>query len=143
MTLSVDTNVFIEVIRKRNPLVRRAFAEAISRPGSVVASLIVYQELLFGTALHHDPIAQREAVRMALDRVAIEPFDLRDMSAIAAVRADLRRRGETIGSYDVLIAGQALARGWTVVTNNTREFRRIAGLDVVDWASPSAVAPFS
>ncbi len=97
--------------------------------------MIVYQELIFGALLHHDPPAQREAVNMALAYVTVEPFEKRDMAMVANVRADLRRRGETIGTYDALIAGQALARGWTVVTSNVREFDRVADLKVIDWAS--------
>ena len=59
------------------------------------------------------------------------------MAVSATVRANLRRRGLNIGAYDLLIAGQALARGWTVVTANTREFARIEGLNVIDWTAPA------
>ncbi len=45
----------------------------------------------------------------------------------------LQSRGTPIGPFDILIAGQALARNLTLVTNNTREFRRVAGLQVEDW----------
>ena len=44
-------------------------------------------------------------------------------------------RDLTIGFYDVLIAGQALARGWTVVTANVREFSKASGLKVIDWTA--------
>jgi tRNA(fMet)-specific endonuclease VapC len=49
----------------------------------------------------------------------------------------LRRRGQAIGPLDGLIAGQALARSWTLVTANRREFDRIEGLNVIDWTQPA------
>ena len=68
----------------------------------------------------------------------LEPYDEQDMRVTARLRAELRGQGLSIGAYDLLIAGQALARGWTVVTGNVREFRRVPGLDVIDWAAPEA-----
>ena len=76
-------------------------------------------------------------MRTALEPVSIEPFDEADMTASARIRADLARRGRPIGAYDLLIAGQALARGWTVVTANTHEFTRIDGLNLIDWTAPA------
>jgi len=50
------------------------------------------------------------------------------------VRAELERKGSPIGAYDVLIAAHALSLGLTLVTNNVREFRRIAQLRLENWA---------
>lgn len=136
MTLSVDTNVLVEVLRSRNYAVRDAFAKALSGPEPVVTSLIVFHELMFGAARHHDPVVERVKVRRVLSQVLIEPLDARDVTVAADIRRELSRRGASIGGYDLLIAGQALARGWTVVTNNIREFSRIDGLSVVDWLQP-------
>ena len=133
MTLSVDTNVLVEVLRNRNLAVRRAFASAIAGSEPVVTSLIVHHELMFGAVRHNDPAAERIKIRRVLSQIGIEPLDARDMAVAADVRGDLGRRGMPIGPYDLLIAGQALARGWTIVTNNTREFSRIDGLAVIDW----------
>ena len=70
-----------------------------------------------------------------LAQVRIEAFDETDMVVTARIRAALRRLGTPIGPYDALIAGQALARGWTVVTANIGEFSRIDGLNVIDWTA--------
>ena len=53
----------------------------------------------------------------------------------ARVRADLEKLGQKIGPYDTLLAGVALAKGWTMVTNNTGEFSRVKGLKVANWRS--------
>jgi tRNA(fMet)-specific endonuclease VapC len=138
VTLSIDTNVFIDVIRGRNLGVRERFRLALSGAEPLTASLIVLQELLYGVQLARQPAAQSKNVRDVLARVDIEPFDERDIAATAQLRAQLRSRGLAIGAYDALIAGQALARDWTVVTANTREFARIDGLNVIDWTAPAA-----
>jgi tRNA(fMet)-specific endonuclease VapC len=49
------------------------------------------------------------------------------------IRADLERQGQLIGPYDSLIAGQSLASGLTLVTNNRKEFQRVAGLKLESW----------
>jgi tRNA(fMet)-specific endonuclease VapC len=136
VTLSVDTNVFIDLIRGRNPEVRERFRLALSANEPLIASLIVLQELLYGIEIAERPAAQRKNVHQVLARVEIQPFDDRDIAATARLRAQLKPRGLTIGAYDALIAGQALAREWTVVTANTREFARIEGLNVIDWTVP-------
>lgn len=66
--------------------------------------------------------------------VSVLDFDEDDAKAAAEIRAELAQRGTPIGPYDVLIAGQALVRGLTLVTANTREFSRVAELKLVDWS---------
>ncbi len=58
----------------------------------------------------------------------------RPLRAAGEVRATLERTGQPIGAYDTLIAGQAVRRGLTLVTANTREFERVNGLMWEDWA---------
>jgi len=65
--------------------------------------------------------------------VEILPFTPADAERAAQIRADLAKRGLTIGPFDVLIAAQALERNLTLVTNNTREFSRVSGLKFEDW----------
>jgi tRNA(fMet)-specific endonuclease VapC len=134
VTLSLDTNVFVELIRNRNLNVRLNYEKALHEQ-QLVGSLIVLLELHFGAERHPRPDDEREAIRRTVARVAMTPFDEGDMIVTARVHADLAKRGRPIGAYDLLIAGQALARGWTVVTANTHEFTRIDGLNVIDWTA--------
>jgi tRNA(fMet)-specific endonuclease VapC len=138
VTLTLDTNVFIEIVRNKSKSVRERFYESLAAETHMVASLVVVHELHVGCELHHDPAAELTRVRFALSRIEIEPFEEADMTAAAKLSAALIKRGQTIGPYDLLIAGQALARDWTVVTANTREFARIDGLNVIDWTAPAA-----
>jgi len=61
------------------------------------------------------------------------PFEATDAESAGRLRATLSGRGEMIGAYDLLIAGQGLARDWTVVTANTREYARVDGLRLETW----------
>lgn len=67
--------------------------------------------------------------------VEVVDFVEEDAVAAALIKANLAARGQMIGAYDLMIAGQALARGWTVVTGNTHEFSRVEGLKLEDWTA--------
>lgn len=135
MIRSLDTNVFVDLIRRRQTMVRRRYNEAVLADVSMVASLVVYHELQFGIAASRDPAAAAFKMGEALQDIVIEPLTEDDVIVAARVRAELKRQGQPIGPYDLLIAGQALARGWTLVTSNVREFERVEGLKVEDWAA--------
>lgn len=97
----------------------------------VALPTIVTHELFYG-AFHG---AKRNDTLRRIDRLPFARLDFTDADARRAgeVRAALRARGTPIDPYDVLIAGQALARGLILVTNNVAEFARVEGLRVEDW----------
>ncbi len=63
------------------------------------------------------------------------PFDTGAAMAAASIRIELEKQGSTIGPLDMQIAGTAVSRGATLVTNNTAKFSRVPGLQVMDWRS--------
>lgn len=67
--------------------------------------------------------------------IAVLPFEIEDAEHADDIRAALERAGRPIGYYDYLIAAQARRRGATLVTANCREFERVPGLMVTDWAA--------
>jgi tRNA(fMet)-specific endonuclease VapC len=91
---------------------------------------------LFGAAISGRPELQLETANAILGRMTVAEFTLDDAEAAVRLRAALRGLGNSIGAFDTLIAGQALAHGWTVVTANLHEFRRVPGLTVIDWRHP-------
>jgi tRNA(fMet)-specific endonuclease VapC len=64
------------------------------------------------------------------------PLDLEDARHAGELRARLAARGTPIGAYDILIAGQARARGLVLITRNLREFERAPGLNAENWHDP-------
>ncbi len=90
-------------------------------------------ELLRGAAKSARPIHNRQEVERFAARLDVLSFDADAADHAADIRADVERRGELIGPYDVMIAGHARSRGLTVVTGNLGEFRRVSGLRCEDW----------
>lgn len=133
MTLHLlDTNVVIALVTRRSDaLLRRVEA---SEPGSLTVSSVVAHELYFGAYRSEKVAFNLETLRLLFADLPILDFDRDDARVAGEIRADLKRQGTPIGPYDVLIAGQAKARGLTLVTNNTGEFARVAGLRVDDWS---------
>lgn len=134
MTLAFDTSTLVEVIRARRPDVRRRFAEAVGSSERKVASILVVHELLSGALASPDPAREREKIERILQAIEVVPLEDVDAESTALVLHRLRAVGRPIGDIDTLIAGQALGRGWTVVTGNVRHFGRIDGLPLIDWS---------
>ncbi|WP_246333019.1 PIN domain-containing protein [Aureimonas mangrovi] len=94
---------------------------------------IVVHELFYGAFR-----SERQADNLRrVEALQFEVLDLDREDAFRAgqIRARLADLGTQIGPYDILIAGQALARDFVLVTRNTREFERVEGLRIEDWES--------
>jgi tRNA(fMet)-specific endonuclease VapC len=92
---------------------------------------IVLHELMYGA--HKSEHVEKNVARVEALQFERVDFDQADAEDAAKIRAHLAIKGKPIGPYDVLIAGQARARGLTVVTNNTKEFKRVPSLSIEDW----------
>lgn len=129
----LDTNAVISLVARRSEaLLRRVEA---STPGSLAVSSVVAHELYFGAYRSEKVAFNLETLRLLFADLAILDFDREDARVAGEIRAELKRRGTPIGPYDTLIAGQAKARSLTLVTNNTGEFSRVAGLRIEDWTT--------
>jgi tRNA(fMet)-specific endonuclease VapC len=126
----LDTNLCIRVLRDRPHGVRERFNLAAD---GLCISTIVLTELLHGAAKSDRPDHNRSEVERFTARLEVLPFDAAAADHAADIRAVLERRGETIGGYDLLIAGHARSRGLIVVTGNLAEFERVDGLRCEDW----------
>ncbi|MCB8875297.1 tRNA(fMet)-specific endonuclease VapC [Acidisoma silvae] len=128
----LDTNLCIRVMRDRPTGLRARFnAEA----EGLCISTIVLTELLHGAGKSARPIENRRDVERFAARLTVLAFDEAAAAHAADIRMALERAGQTIGPFDLLIAGQARARGLAVVTGNLREFNRVPGLLCEDWLS--------
>ncbi len=107
----------------------------MARDSVVLLSSIVAFELWYGVAKSQ----RKDSNRQRLEAFFAGPlewtlFDEDDAHAAGTIRAELEAEGTPIGAYDVLLAGQARRRGAILVTSNTKEFVRVAGLKWEDWA---------
>ena|SRR5579875_3355293 len=130
MRYLLDTNILSELIRHpHGPVTRR-----ISKVGEakVCTSIIVAAELRYGAEKKGSErlAAQLEIVLGALEVLPLDtPVDM----MYGLLRSRLERGGQPIGGNDLLIAAQVMALGYTLVTDNEREFSRISELRRENW----------
>lgn len=129
----LDTDTCIYIRRRRPEAVMQRFAAL--GPGDAVISVITYGELRVGAEKGRWREQDLALLEGFAGIVPIEPLPAVAGAVYARVRSDLERRGEVIGNNDLWIAAHALSAGLTLVTNNEREFRRVPGLTVENWAA--------
>jgi len=132
--VALDTNVLIDLLRGRHPHMRAHVDGALAAGDEVVASSVVLYELIRGALRSGRPERHLAEIDAILTRLRIIPLDRADAVAAAHLQVALERTGRGIGVFDRLIAGQALARGWTLVTGNLSEFARVEGLRLLQWS---------
>ena len=128
----LDTNICIYIRQKRPEEVLRRFRKL--RPGEAALSVITYGELLYGAAKSRQRAAALERLRELVNLLPALSLPETAAEAYGTIRAELEAKGEMIGNNDLWIAAHAAASGLTLVTNNEREFRRVRGLKVQNWA---------
>ena len=126
----LDTNIVSDLVR--NPQGR--VAQKIRRVGEqrVCTSIIVAAELRYGAAKRQSPRLTTQ-VQAVLGALEVMPFESPADAAYGTLRARLEKSGRSIGGNDLLIAAQALALEYTIVSDNEREFARIPGLAHENW----------
>lgn len=134
MNYLLDTNVVVALLRNKPPAVRDRYRAAQAAGDYVALSSVVMFELWYGVAKSSQVAENTERLRILLSAdIDMLDFDDEDARIAGQVRADLEKGGQPIGAYDLLIAGQGLRRGLTVVTANSSEFSRVIGLSWQDW----------
>lgn len=130
MKYLLDTNICIYVINERPKQVLARFKR--HRVGDIGISSITVSELAYGIA-KSGSLRNREALQAFMLPLQIVDFDVDAAMTYGDIRADLETRGQPIGPLDFLIAAHAIALGATLVTNNEKEFKRVAGLRIENW----------
>ena len=131
MKLMLDTNTCIYVIKNKPPKVLKRFVS--HSVGDIGISSITLAELQYGVAKSQHAQKNKEALEEFILPLEIADFDEKAAKSYGTVRATLEKAGRPIGAMDLLIGAHALCLGATLVTSNTREFRQIKNLSVVDW----------
>ncbi len=131
MRYLLDTNICIYLIKKK-PLkvLEKLRTLAIADVG---ISAITLAELEFGVAKSSKPQQNNEALQSFVAPLEILPFDDRAACRYGEIRAYLEKKGQPIGSLDMLIAAHSSSLALTLVTNNLREFKKVPGLTVESW----------
>ena len=135
MKYLLDTNVCIDLMRRKGALALERIKAL--HVGDIGISTITLAELQHGVARSRDRERNQAAVLMFSAPLMVLEFDRAAAEVYGDVRAQLETAGQSIGAMDMLIAAHALSLDVTLVTNNLREFDRVAGLRVEDWVHGS------
>jgi len=133
MPYMLDTDICIYIGKNRPAEVRARFEKL--GPGSVLISVITYGELFYGASKSENPEGSFAQLDLFLQGVQVEPLTWGAARQYGHLQATLERKGRMIGNNDLWIAAHALDLGLTLVTNNEREFHRVPGLKIENWAA--------
>ena len=127
----LDTNIVIYVIKQRPRIALDRFNR---EHGHMAVSSITLAELIHGAEKSDDPSRNLAAVEDFCSRLVVLPYGDKAAWHYGSIRAALEKMGMTIGVNDLHIAGHARSEGLTLVSNNLREFERVPGLVLDNWA---------
>jgi len=127
----LDTNIVIYVIKRRPVSLLASFNDHV---GHMCISTITLAELLHGVEKSQRQEHNQNQVEDFISRLDVLTYDAKAAAHYGNIRADLERKGQTIGVNDLHIAGHARSEGLILVTNNEREFNRVDGLRVENWS---------
>src|SRR5262245_49991769 len=131
MKYMLDTNICIFLLNRSRPeLTRRIVSH---RASDFVLSAITLAELHFGVEKSEHRVKSLKRLGQLLAEINAAPFDEGAARAYGTMRADLSRKGRSLGPLDTLIAAHAVALGVTLVSHNLKEFQRVRELRVESW----------
>lgn len=131
MRYMLDTNICIYAIKHKPEQVFMHLQE--HDPSEICISSVTYAELVHGVEKSKAIEKNRVALALLLANIEIMNFDSLAAESYGIVRADLEKEVTPIGPLDMMIAGHAKSLGYTIVTNNTKEFERVKGLKLENW----------
>ncbi len=130
MKMMLDTNICVDIIRQRpQPVLERFKTYDV---GDIGISMVTLAELEYAVSASRRPAKNREALDQFVWPLEIVAFD-RPATAAGRLRATLEKKGQMIGSMDLLIAAHAVSLDVRLVTHKAREFPRVPGLKIEDW----------
>ena len=132
----LDTNILIFTIRHPDSACAKRLADHVGR--DVCISVVTYAELVYGVENSSDPARNGEALNRFLAGIGILDFDMDAGTHYGKILAELRRKhlDKQNQDRDKMIAAHARANGYTLVTDNTKDFSDIDGLSLENWREP-------
>ena len=128
----LDTNICIYIRRERPKAVLERFKTLT--PGVTAISVVTYGELIYSVHRSSNPDRAMMVLAELTALIPVLPMAVDVAKAYGVIRSDLAVRGKLIGNNDLWIAAHARSLGLTLITNDEREFQRVADLNVENWA---------
>lgn len=129
----LDTNICIYIAKFNPPTVRERFVRHSAE--ELAMSVITLGELRHGAEKSDASKKAFSAIELLVTAIQVMPIDNAVAHQYGKIRAKLELAGQTIGNNDLWIAAHAKAEDWILVTNNEREFKRVAGLKIENWTT--------
>jgi tRNA(fMet)-specific endonuclease VapC len=130
----LDTNICSFIMRERPVHLLKVLQAHVENKDRIVVSAITYAEMRFGAIGKKASPKHNVIVDEFMSRIdSIFAWDQYAVEATTVIKKDLNDKGTPIGANDTAIAGHAIASDCILVTNNTREFKRVMGLQLEDW----------
>jgi tRNA(fMet)-specific endonuclease VapC len=127
----LDTDICIYIIRRKPAGVLKYFQRL--QPGELSMSAITFAELMNGAKKSRHVEENIAKLNELAELLEIIPFDKKAAIAYGNVRSALEKKGQILGSNELLIAAHAVSLDWILVTNNEKEFDRVDGLKIENW----------
>ena len=131
MRYMLDTNIVIYAKNNRPEEVLKKFKKY--EPSDLCVSAITMAELEYGVFNSSKPKQNRLALLAFLSNIEIIPFDDKAAIEYGRIRYELKTKGQLIGANDLLIAAHVKSLGYTLITNNSKEFGKVKGLKTINW----------
>lgn len=132
MRYMLDTNICIYIIKNKPKKVIMELKR--HKPSEICVSAITYAELTYGVEKSMAVEKNRLALALLFSNIEVLDFNTKAAIHYGKIRAYLEKQGTPIGSLDMMIAAHAMSLGYTVVTNNIKEFERVPDLKLENWA---------
>ena len=132
MRYMLDTNICIYIIKNKPKKVIMELKR--HKPSEICVSAITYAELTYGVEKSMAVEKNRLALALLFSNIEVLDFDTKAAIHYGKIRTYLEKQGTPIGSLDMMIAAHAMSLGYTVVTNNIKEFERVPDLKLENWA---------
>jgi predicted nucleic acid-binding protein len=136
MRYALDTNVIFRYLKNESPSVKNIDSALAAKHKLYIPKMVDY-EVRRGFKLMHQPSHRKEQVyKLLTQRCPVVEMDAIIWEQAMDVYKDLYNKSFTVGELDILIAAFCLVHDYTLVTNNTKDFKNIDGLAIVDWTQP-------
>lgn len=132
MRYMLDTNICIYSIKHKPEKVFLHLQE--HSPAEICISSMTYAELMYGVEKSQAVEKNRLALALLLSGIEIMDFDAAAAECYGKIRAELEKKGTSIGSLDMMIAGHVMSLDYVLVTNNMKEFKMVQDLMLENWA---------
>lgn len=131
MKYHLDTSTVIDVLKFHRESLLNFELTPIQ---DIAISSIVAHELWQGAAEVDSGSRSRKLLLRFMDAIEVIPFGLKEAETSGSISSYLSKVGKSIGYLDPFIAGHAITQSATLVTRNTKHFRLVPGLQIVDWS---------